>query len=134
MARLGLNGSVKFVNGIGERELVRLHAEAQIAVVPSLYEGFSLPAVQAMAAGLAVVATTGGALPEVLGRDGDTALLVAPDDAPALARAMDALLGDPVLRGRIGAAGRTRVLERYSWRRAAEGPAAEYRRVLRGEC
>jgi glycosyltransferase involved in cell wall biosynthesis len=134
MRRLGLNGSVRFVNGIPEAELVRLHAESEIAVVPSLYEGFSLPAVQAMAMGLPVVATTGGALPEVLGSDGETALLVPPGDAAALSRAMGRLLDDPGLRQRIGEAGQRRALTRYSWRAAAEATVAEYRRVIESAC
>ncbi|MEP7105788.1 MAG: glycosyltransferase family 4 protein, partial [Chloroflexota bacterium] len=83
--RLGLTQSVRFVNGIGEAELVDLYAQAEVAVVPSLYEGFSLPAVEAMACAVPVVATTAGALPEVVGRDGRAGFLVPPGDAPARA-------------------------------------------------
>ena len=125
---------MRFVNGVSEAELVRLHSEAELVVVPSLYEGFSLPAIQAMACGLPVVATTGGALPEVVGRDGDTALLVPPGDAPALARAMGRLLDDPGLRRRIGEAGKARALRSFSWRAAAEATADEYRRVIGAAC
>ena len=65
-----------------------------MAVVPSLYEGFSLPAIEAMACGVPLVATTGGALPEVVGTDGETGLLVIPDDPEALAAAIGPLLDD----------------------------------------
>ncbi|MGH9196180.1 MAG: glycosyltransferase family 4 protein, partial [Acidimicrobiia bacterium] len=83
--RLGLNGSVKFVTGIDESALVRLFAEAEMAVVPSLYEGFSLPAIEAMACGVPLLSTTGGALPEVVGEHKQNAYLVPPGDPSALA-------------------------------------------------
>ena len=85
IARLGLADAVHCVSGITDDELAHLYGEAQVAVVPSLYEGFSLPAIEAMSCGVAVVATTGGALPEVVGTDGETGLLVPPDDPGALA-------------------------------------------------
>ena len=69
---------VTFVTGVPEERIIELYSEAELAVVPSLYEGFSLPAIEAMSCGVPLVATTGGALPEVVGADGDTALLVAP--------------------------------------------------------
>ena len=130
--RLGLIHSVRFVNGIGEAELVDLYAQAELAVVPSLYEGFSLPAVEAMACAVPVVATTAGALPEVVGRDGSTGFLVPPGDAPALAAAISRALADAPLRRRLGAGGRARVLERFTWERAAEATVAEYRRAIAG--
>ena len=65
---------MSFVSGVTDERIVELYAEAELAVVPSLYEGFSLPAVEAMATGTCLVATDGGALPEVTGRDGDTVL------------------------------------------------------------
>jgi glycosyltransferase involved in cell wall biosynthesis len=101
-----------------------------VAVVPSLYEGFSLPAIEAMACGVALVATTGGALPEVVGTDGVTGLLVAPDDPGALALAIGRLLDDDELRQRLGAAGRQRVLGRFTWQVTASGTAAEYQALL----
>jgi MMP alpha-(1->4)-mannosyltransferase len=130
--RLGLMQSVRFVNGIGEAELVDLYAESELAVVPSLYEGFSLPAVEAMACAVPVVATTAGALPEVVGRDGDAGFLVPPGDAPALATAIDRVLADASLRRRLGDQGRARVLQRFTWERAAETMVAEYRKALAG--
>ena len=78
--RLDLGPVVRCVTGISDDELARNYGQAQVAVVPSLYEGFSLPAIEAMACGVALVATTGGALPEVVGTDGETGLLVPPDD------------------------------------------------------
>ena len=128
--RLGLAGAVRFVPDVHERRMVELYAESEVAVVPSLYEGFSLPAVEAMACGVPLVATTGGALPEVAGRDGRTALLVPPADAGALAAAVGRLLDDAALRHRLGAAGRARVLERFTWRACAEGTVEQYRAVL----
>jgi glycosyltransferase involved in cell wall biosynthesis len=95
-----------------------------------LYEGFSLPAIEAMACGVPLVATTGGALPEVVGTDGVTGLLVAPDDPGALAAAIARLLDDADLRRTLGAAGRERVLGRFTWQVTAAGTAAEYRALL----
>ncbi|KUO22487.1 glycosyltransferase family 4 protein [Streptomyces dysideae] len=128
--RYGLEGAVDFVKGISDAELVDLVRSAEIACVPSLYEGFSLPAAEAMATGTPLVATTGGAIPEVAGRDGETCLAVPPGDAGALAAGLSRLLGDAGLRTRLGAAGRERVLERFTWARAAEGTVARYREAI----
>ncbi|MCL3998711.1 glycosyltransferase family 4 protein [Streptomyces lavenduligriseus] len=128
--RYGLAGAVDFVKGISDAELVDLIRSAEVACVPSLYEGFSLPAAEAMATGTPLVATTGGAIPEVAGRDGETCLAVPPGDADALAAALNRLLGDPGLRARLGAAGRDRVLAKFTWARAAEGTVAHYREVI----
>lgn len=128
--RLGLRPVVRCVSGISDEDLARAYAEAEVAVVPSLYEGFSLPAIEAMACGVPVVATTGGALPEVVGASGETGVLVPPGDPRALAAAIGTLLDDPGLRARLGAAGRARVLERFTWRVTAEGTAACYRALL----
>jgi MMP alpha-(1->4)-mannosyltransferase len=132
--RLGLDDAVRFTSGVDHDRLVELYADCQLAVVPSLYEGFSLPAIEAMACGVPVVATTGGALPEVVGDHGDTALLAPPGDAGALAAAIEQALGDAELRERIGAAGRARVLRRYTWRETARATVAEYRRAIEGTC
>jgi glycosyltransferase involved in cell wall biosynthesis len=128
--RLGLEGSVRFVSGVSDERLVELYAEASVAVVPSLYEGFSLPAVEAMACGVPLVATTGGALPEVVGQDGETGLLVPPGDQSALAVALGRVLDDPALAARLSVAGRRRVLDRFTWRACAEGTVEHYRWVL----
>jgi len=128
--RLDLAPIVRCVSGITDEELARNYAQAEVAVVPSLYEGFSLPAIEAMACGVALVATTGGALPEVVGTDGVTGLLVAPDDAGDLAAAIGRLLDDGALRRRLGSAGRERVLGRFTWDVTAAGTAEQYRALM----
>ncbi|OLZ69400.1 glycosyl transferase family 1 [Streptomyces sp. IMTB 2501] len=128
--RYGLAGAVDFVKGISDAELVDLIRSAEVACVPSLYEGFSLPAAEAMATGTPLLATTGGAIPEVAGRDGETCLAVPPGDAGALAAGLGRLLGDPELRVRLGRAGRERVLSKFTWARAAEGTVARYREAI----
>ena len=85
IAELGLTEVVEFVSGVSDQRIVELYSESEIAVVPSLYEGFSLPAIEAMSCAVPLVATTGGALPEVVGNDG-AALLVPPGNAGELAR------------------------------------------------
>jgi glycosyltransferase involved in cell wall biosynthesis len=126
VAELGLADAVTFHSNIAESTLIGLLRSAQVAVVPSLYEGFSLPAVEEMACGLPLVATTAGALPEVVGPDGEAGLAVPPRDAGAMAAAITRLLDDPELRARLGASGRRRVEERFSWRAATAATAAWY--------
>ncbi len=128
--RLGLSGAVEFVSGVTTERIVELYAEAEIACVPSLYEGFSLPAVEAMACGVPVVGTTGGAVPEVIGCDGETGLLVAPGDPDSLAVAIARALGDPELRAKIGAAGQKRARDKFTWRRTAEKTAEHYQILI----
>jgi glycosyltransferase involved in cell wall biosynthesis len=128
--RYGVGDSVRFETGIDRLRLVELYAEAVVAVVPSLYEGFSLPALEAMSCRLPVVATKAGALPEVVGRDGDAALLVPPGDAGALAAAMGRLLDDASLRVRMGAAGRRRILDHYTWEVSARATVDHYEEVV----
>jgi glycosyltransferase involved in cell wall biosynthesis len=118
------------VSGVSTERIVELYAEAEVACVPSLYEGFSLPAVEAMACGVPLVGTTGGAVPEVIGTHEETGLLVPPGDPSALAVALLRALGDADLRARIGAAGRERALSRFTWRRTAEGTVEHYRALL----
>ncbi|MDR3083254.1 MAG: glycosyltransferase family 4 protein [Streptomyces sp.] len=130
MESYGLEDAVEFVKGISDAELVDLVRSAEVACVPSLYEGFSLPAAEAMATGTPLVATTGGAIPEVAGPDGETCLAVPPGDAGALAAGLNRLLGDADLRVRLGAAGRERVLRHFTWARAAEGTVARYREAI----
>jgi glycosyltransferase involved in cell wall biosynthesis len=127
---LGLADHIQFVTGVPDERIVELYAESELAVVPSLYEGFSLPAVEAMATATPLVATSGGALPEVTGTDGETVLRCEPGDADALAAALRRGLDDPDLRTRIGAAGRERVASLYTWRKAAERTVDQYREVI----
>src|SRR5207302_571893 len=93
---------------------------------------FSLPAVEAMATGTCLVATDGGALPEVTGRDGDTVLSCRAGDVDALAATIRRGLDSPALRLRVGLAGRERVVQRWSWCRCAELTVEQYRDVLAG--
>lgn len=132
--RYGLGGKVRFVSGLTEEELVHTLRSAEIACVPSLYEGFSLPAVEAMAVGLPLVSTTGGAIPEVAGLHGHTTLAVAPGDAEGLAGALTRLLRDAALRERLGGAARERAVTRFTWRAAAAATAERYRAVLDQTC
>ena len=128
--RLGLRPHINFVSGVSDERIVELYAEAEVAVVPSLYEGFSLPAIEAMCTGIALVATDGGALPEVTGADGDTVLQCKAGDAEGLATQIRRALDNDELRANIGAAGRRRVVERWSWSHCAKLTVEQYRDVL----
>lgn len=123
---LGIADSVSFVNGVSDAELVRIMGSAELAVVPSLYEGFSLPTAELMACATPLVVSRAGAIPEVVGDDGDCADLVTPGDVGELELAIAGLLDDPERRTRMGAAGRRRVLEKFSWRAVAEATARAY--------
>ena len=127
---MGLSDAVRFVSDLSEAEIVRLYAESAAAVVPSLYEGFSLPAIEAMSCAAPLVATTGGALPEVSGPDGEAALLVPPGDGAALASALRRILDDPELGRRLGHGGRRRVLDRWGWHHTARRTVEQYRLLL----
>ncbi len=127
---LGLRDHIEFISGVPEQRIIELYAQAQVAVVPSLYEGFSLPAIEAMACGVPLVATTGGALPEVVGEDGVSALTVEPGSGDALAAKIAVALDDAELRERIGTSGRQRVLDRWTWRHTATGTVEQYRALL----
>lgn len=127
VGELGLGDRVRFVSGLPQDELAALLASAEIGCVPSLYEGFSFPAIESMASGCAVIASDAGALPEVIGTDGEAGLLVPAGDPGALGVALDKVLGDPDLRRRLGAAGRARVAQRYSWRAIGQQTVDVYR-------
>jgi glycosyltransferase involved in cell wall biosynthesis len=130
VADLGLSQRVHFASGLSDTDLAELMASAEVACVPSLYEGFSLPAVEAMASGTALVASDVGALAEVVGRDGRAGVLVPAADVGALTAAISGLLGDPALRAAIGMAGRTRVEERFSWKATAQATVDVYRQAI----
>ncbi len=103
---------------------------AEVACVPSLYEGFSLPTAELMACETPLVVSRAGAIPEVVGRDGECADLVTPGDVGELELAIAELLDDPERRARMGKAGRARVLDRFSWHAVAVATAAAYERVV----
>jgi glycosyltransferase involved in cell wall biosynthesis len=123
VGELSLGGRVRFVSGISDTELAELIAGAEIAVVPSLYEGFSLPAVEHMASATPLVASRTGALPEVVG---GAAELVPPGDVEALAAALRRLLDSPAERARLAEAGYRRVQERFAWRAVAQAALGHY--------
>jgi glycosyltransferase involved in cell wall biosynthesis len=128
--RLGIEDSVHFVNGITDEELAATVGSAEIACVPSLYEGFSLPTVEAMACETPLVVSRAGAIPEVVGENGLCARLVTPGDVGELVQALEELLDDPAERARMGTAGRRRALSEFSWRAVAERTAAAYQRAI----
>jgi glycosyltransferase involved in cell wall biosynthesis len=127
--QFGLHGRVTFLERLSTEELVEQYNRAQIVVSPSLYEGFGLPAAEAMACGAPVVATTAGALREIV-EDGVSGLLVPPGDVEALAAAIRALLEDPERCRQMGEAGARRARERFSWERTAQETLALYEEVL----
>ena len=127
---LGLRPHIDFVSGVTDERIVELYAEAELAVVPSLYEGFSLPAIEAMSTGICLVATDGGALPEVTGTHNETVLQCPAANAEALAAVIASGLDSEELRARIGEAGRQRVISRWTWKHCAELTVEQYREVL----
>ena len=127
---LGLRPHIDFVSGVTDERIVELYAEAELAVVPSLYEGFSLPAIEAMSTGICLVATDGGALPEVTGTHNETVLQCPAANSEALAAAIATGLDSAELRARIGEAGRQRVISRWTWKHCAELTVEQYREVL----
>jgi glycosyltransferase involved in cell wall biosynthesis len=127
IGELSLGDKVRFVTGISDGELAELVASTEVALVPSLYEGFSLPAVEHMASGTPLIASRTGALPEVVG---DAAKLVTPGDPEELAAAIRLLQDSPRERERLSAAALDRVQERFAWSAVARATVAEYRRAI----
>jgi MMP alpha-(1->4)-mannosyltransferase len=127
VAELSLRDRVTFTHGLSDTAYADLLASAEIAVVPSLYEGFSLPAVEHMASGTALVASRAGALPEVTG---DAAVLVAPGDAEELSAALLRLHDSPAERAALGERALRRVGERFSWAAVARATAERYRAAI----
>ena len=128
---LAIRPFVRFVHGVGDAQLVALMGSAQVACVPSLYEGFSLPTAELMATATPLVVSRTGAIPEVVGPDGLCADLVTPGDVSELVTAIGGLLDDPERRARYGAAGRRRAEELFGWRAVAEATAAVYDEAIR---
>lgn len=123
MEELATRDKVRFVDDLTIEEMAQVYAGATVCAVPSLYEGFGLPVIEAMACGTPVVSTDGGALPEVVG---DAGVIVPAGDAEALRGAIDALLRDPVRREALAAAGLRRVRRHYHW----DTVGAAYERLL----
>lgn len=127
IAKLHLEQKIRFVSGISTEELVRYYSTATVVVCPSLYEGFGLPAGEAMACEAPVISSDGGALPEVVG---DAGLIVPAADRKALAAAIDSLLQDPARREQLGRQGRQRILDAFCWDLAAQQFTDYYWRML----
>lgn len=128
---LGIGDLITFTGRIDHFEFVKQYAKATAAVVPSVYEGFGLPVGEAMACGVPVISTTGGALPEVVGNAG---ILVPPADHHALAKAITLVLDNPDHARKLGQAGYKRVMEHFTWEKAAEKTVETYREVIRDHC
>lgn len=124
---LNLGNRVRFTGRIPQDEYLQQYARAWAAVVPSLYEGFGLPAGEAMACGVPVISTTGGALPEVVG---DAGMLVPPGDHQSLAKAIAAVCDTPELAQKLSRIGYNRVMTHFTWRAAAEKTVAAYNRTI----
>ncbi|MCH8025277.1 MAG: glycosyltransferase family 4 protein [Chloroflexi bacterium] len=126
--RLGIEDRVTITGRLTREELIEQYNRAQIFVSPSLYEGFGLPAAEAMACGAPVLATTAGAYPEVI-EDGVSGVLVPPGDAGALADGIERILDDAELQRRLGEEGRRRIVDHFSWRETAVRTLALYEEV-----
>jgi glycosyltransferase involved in cell wall biosynthesis len=125
---LGIKERITFTGRIDNEAFVQQYARASLAIVPSVYEGFGFPAGEAMACGLPVVSTTGGALPEVVG---DAGVLVPPANSRELVNAITQLLENPEQAEKMGRAGFNRVHNRFTWKKAAEMTVAAYRETIR---
>jgi glycosyltransferase involved in cell wall biosynthesis len=125
--KLEIGSFVTFTGRISDEEFVRQYAMATVAVIPSVYEGFGLPAGEAMACGVPVISTTGGALPEVVG---DAGILVPPADPGALTNAITEVLNNPDLAAKLSKAGYQRVQNHLTWNAAARKTTEAYRRAI----
>jgi glycosyltransferase involved in cell wall biosynthesis len=131
VARLGIGDIVHFTGRIQNEEFADYYAKSTIAVVPSVYEGFGIPAVEAMACGVPLITTSGGALPEVVG---DAAMIVPPADAAALTKAITFLFNNSDQRKKLAQAGLERVNSVFSWPKAAQEVVDVYREAIDGHC
>jgi glycosyltransferase involved in cell wall biosynthesis len=127
ITNLAIKDYVKFIDEIDTTELVNQYRLASIVAIPSIYEGFGLPAAEAMACGTPVVSTTAGALPEIVG---DAGILVPPADAKALAEAISALVGSPTKRKHLSEIGRKRIVQMFNWRNTAQRTADVYAEAI----
>jgi glycosyltransferase involved in cell wall biosynthesis len=127
-AALGIAADVRLLGWTAERDIEGLFALATCFAYPSLYEGFGLPVLEAMARGVPVACSNRSSLPEVAG---DAALLFDPDDVDAIRASINRLLGDAALRARLAADGR-RHAARFTWQATAQETVRAYRRALAG--
>jgi glycosyltransferase involved in cell wall biosynthesis len=127
-ARLGTRADVELVGYVTEEELASEYRAADVFAYPSIYEGFGLPVIEAMACGTPVMTSTGGSLPEVAG---DAALIVDPYDVPGMAQAIERLADDAALRQTLRSSGRLRAAA-FSWEAAAAKLVDVYERVAGG--
>lgn len=127
MDRLGVTGAVTFRNQIETSELIKLYRTATLVAVPSTYEGFGIPAAEAMSCGAPLVSTTAGALPEVVG---DAGILIPPADSAALTAAIAQLMESPAKRAEYSILGRKRILEKFNWSNAARLTAEVYSEAI----
>ena len=124
---LGIRDYVKFIDEIDTPELVNQYRLASLVIVPSVYEGFGLPAAEAMACGAPTVSTTAGALPEVIG---DAGILVPPANVKALVDAVSTLISNPEKRKHLSAIGRSRIVQKFNWRNTAQKTADVYAEAI----
>ena len=129
--KYGLGDIVTFTGRLTTEELVSQYSAAEVAITSSVYEGFGLPAAEAMACEVPVIATRAGALPEVV-KEGETGILVPPKNPHALATAIKRLLEDESMRRRMGVEGRKRMERHFSWPEAGRKMLQVYEEVLSG--
>jgi len=129
--RFKIQDRVTFTGKIPIDTLVELYSQTEIAICPSLYEGFGFPAAEAMACEVPVIAATGGALPEVVGEHMKTGYLVPPRDPEAIAKGIDFLIDNPAVRKKLGKDARKRVLAKFTWENAAREMVSVYEEVIR---
>jgi glycosyltransferase involved in cell wall biosynthesis len=127
---MGLGARVTFTGKVPLNELVQWYREAAVLVMPSLFEGFGLPAAEAMACETPVIVTRAGSLPEVVGEDEEGGRIVQPGNPKALAQAIRCICENPELARNLGVRGRRRALRLFSWEATAKGTAEVYERVL----
>jgi glycosyltransferase involved in cell wall biosynthesis len=134
---LDIRDYVKIIDEIDTPELVNQYRLAGLVIVPSIYEGFGLPAAEAMACGVPTVSTTAGALPEVVG---DAGILVPPADVKSLVDAISTLIDSPDRRKHLSQIGRRRIVQKFNWRNTAKetadvyAEAIEFQKYLNSTC
>ncbi len=127
LKNLGIGHKVFFTGKITEEELVRHYNESELVLVPSIYEGFGFPAAEAMSCGAPVIASDGGALPEVVG---DAGIIVPARNHLALADAINNVLGDKKLLSKMSKAGIARVQTHFTWEKAVRTMAEVYEKII----